>query len=81
MPAIEVSCPSCGEINVVEMKIIPIRESITKILSSFCDSKNYHFDGEKLCSKCGEQIEVILTVGNRPKQNVASLFTGAAQWR
>jgi rRNA maturation protein Nop10 len=67
MPTIEVSCPSCGKENIVEMKLFePLnREGIGRMLESlFGDMcrRIYTFNGENRCAKCGKEIEVSIEV-------------------
>lgn len=72
MPAIEVSCPSCGKIIIIEMKLHkPVdggfAEFLTKIVGDI-GIKHYAFNGEKRCV-CGENVDVSINVANSRNEN------------
>jgi predicted nucleic-acid-binding Zn-ribbon protein len=67
MPAIEVSCPSCGKENIIEMKIHEAMKGSMEEMFTLIEVKNYSFTGEGCCAQCGKMVDVILTVGNSPK--------------
>jgi hypothetical protein len=66
MPAIEVSCPSCGRAALVEMELYkPPKGGLRAMMEElFPESfKHYTFHGEKPC-ECGQIIDVAMNVGN-----------------
>jgi len=65
MPAIEVSCPICNGENIIEMNYRkPIEGDITEIFKAVIEDrmKEYLFSGEKYCTHCGKNIEVMVNV-------------------
>jgi len=75
MPAIEVSCPSCGKENIVETKRLePLnREGIGRLLESLIGDmcvRMYTFNGENRCAKCGKEIIVSIEVRNSSEKMV-----------
>jgi len=72
MPAIEVSCPACGELNIIDMEIrAPLKGGVMDFLSHMIDDmgiKQYAFTGEKKCIKCGENIDVAVNVATNKKK-------------
>ena len=67
MSMIEVSCPSCETLNIIELKQSNESNSIDEKLNTIfgnARAKQYTFEGENKCTKCIEKINVILTVSN-----------------
>ena len=84
MPAIEVSCPSCGKENIIEMKPFePFnRDGIGRLLESLIGDmcvRMYTFNGENRCVKCGREIKVSIEVRNNSEKMVPDFlsFSGA----
>jgi len=68
MPAIEISCPSCGKESIVETKLRePSKGGVAEMLMSIMGNigvKSYAFTGEGRCGKCGKSIDVSITIGS-----------------
>ena len=66
MPTIEVSCPSCGKENIIEMKTHePKKGGLTEMLESMVADmgiKKYAFEGEGRCDQCEKIIDVCVSV-------------------
>lgn len=84
MPAIEVSCPSCGKETVIEMKHSePNKGGMVEIFESMITDmgiKKYAFDGEGLCAQCGEKIDVsviVSTMKSAGTEKMPGLFSFA----
>ncbi|GHT52953.1 hypothetical protein FACS1894106_2810 [Spirochaetia bacterium] len=66
-PAMELSCPVCGKMNLVSMAIAHY-EGPVKMFFDFAKDfgvKTYAFEGKAICS-CGSPINATLTVNNVP---------------
>jgi len=78
MPAIEVSCPSCGKVNIIETKPHePIKGGMVEMFDSIAAGmglKKYAFEGEVRCLQCGEIIDVCISVSNRIKREGIPLW-------
>jgi phage FluMu protein Com len=67
MSAIEVSCPDCQGLNIIEMKHREPTGGFVDLLTKMVGDmgiNNYAFTGEKKCSKCGKNIDVSINVSN-----------------
>lgn len=77
MPAIEVSCPACGELKIIEMKPhSPIKGSFSDMLKHIVAGsgvKHYMFIGNGKCGKCGEAVDVALNVSTRGNEVMGGL--------
>lgn len=91
MPAIEVSCPSCETLNLVEMKVHEDKkERIDNFMADMFMNimndifKQYKFIGENKCSKCGEKITVSIKVMNekfeQPQNKKMSFALPLGSW-
>ena len=68
MTKIEVSCPNCGKLQVIEMKLDENQESFQAALVPFesllgnLEVGHYNFSGEDDCPKCDKHLIVSLNV-------------------
>ncbi|WP_461246535.1 hypothetical protein [Treponema sp. R6D11] len=77
MPSIEVSCPSCGKENIIEMNFREQRkDGMAELLMSMMGDmgiKSYNFYGDGCCPQCGQSVDVLLTVGGGVKNKKDSV--------
>jgi len=66
---LEISCPYCDALNMVNMKVMEGQNRVAEIVSTMLPDvkfKQYSFYGITKCV-CGETINAILTVGGGKK--------------